>query len=206
MSSVEAQNLLVNGNLNASPASTYYDGSDPSVADDVPGWLLYLGSAFEGSYVLVSSEVDPAAGGIDADMAIGPSGGGMQTAPLLRPAVVPGLSYIAYFTHDNYFAPSTTSYFIDWFNSGGSLLSSNGGLVGDPNGPLGYAPYTQTFSVTAPAPLGAVTAGVRLLSGDASYAGLAADNFGLSLVPEPTSAALISLAGLVLMNSVRRRR
>jgi hypothetical protein len=204
IASIQAQNLLVNGNLNSTPGTVYYDGSDPSIADDVPGWILSLGAA-DGSYVLVSPESDPLAGGVDADMGIGPAGGGMQTAPLLRPAVVPGLSYLASLTSDNYFTPTTTSYFIDWFDIGGSLISSNGGLIGDPSGPGVYAPYTQTFYVTATAPIGSVTAGVRLTSGSPSYAGLAADNFSFSSVPEPSSVALIAL-GFAIANIVRRRR
>lgn len=203
--SVQAQNLLVNGDLNATPGTVYYDGFDPSIADDVPGWLLSLGAA-DGSYVLVSPEANPDAGGVDADMGIGPAGGGMETASALRPLVIAGLPYLASVTSDNYFGANTTSYFIDWYNGVGGLISSSGGPLGDPNGPFGYDPYHQLFSISAPAPVGAATAGVRFRSGDGTYNGLAADNFTLSLVPEPGSAALIGSAALGLLAAVQRRR
>jgi hypothetical protein len=203
--SVQAQNLLVNGDLNSTPAFVYYDGSDPAVADDVPGWIISLG-AQDGSYVQVSSEPDPLAGGWDADMGIGPGGGGLSTAPLSRPAVIPGQIYTASVTSDNYFGANTTSYFVDWFDGLGTLLSSNGGPLTDPSGPFVYTPYTQLFSFTAAAPLGSASAGVRFHSGDSTYNGLAADNFSLSKAPEPSSAVLMALAVFGLVGPARRKR
>jgi hypothetical protein len=100
-----AQNLLVNGGFGTPAADVYFDGSDPSVADDVPGWLMYLGAA-DGSYVLVSDEMDPLASGADLDMGIGAAGGGIRTADDSRPAVTPLAAYEASMTSDNYFAAS----------------------------------------------------------------------------------------------------
>jgi hypothetical protein len=139
---VQAQNLLTNGGFELPPAEVYFDGTNPDTADNEPGWIAFLGAA-DGSYVLFSPETDPAAGGTDLDMAPGPAGGGIRTAPLSRPVVIPGLGYTASLTYDNYFGATGAAYFIDWFDAGGTLLSSAGGPLGDPNGPLTYAPYTQ---------------------------------------------------------------
>jgi hypothetical protein len=182
----------------------YYDGFDPAVADDEPAWICFLGAA-DGSYVLISPEVDPLAGGTDLDMGNGPSGGGVRTAPGSRPAVLPLSPYRATVTQDNYFAPVGAAFFIDWFDVGGNLLSSSGGPLGDPNGALVYAPYTQLFAINASAPTGAASAGVRLEAGNPNYAGMAADNFSLSLVPEPGAMALVMGGGLGILGAARRR-
>jgi hypothetical protein len=165
---------------------------------------MTLGAA-DGSYVLTSPEPDVLAGGTDLDMAPGPAGGGIRTAAGSRPAVVPGLSYKASVTTDNYFAPTGVAYWIDWFDGGGGLISSDGGPLTDAD-PLIYIPYTQLYTISATAPPLAETAGVRFESGSAAYAGLAADHFALSLVPEPSSLALIALAGCALAGSSRRVR
>lgn len=191
----QAQNLLVNGDLEASP-TTYFDGSDPSIADDVPGWNIFLGAA-DGSYVLVS--YDSSGNTIDLDMGVGPAGGGIETAVASRPAVTPGLLYKATVTYDNYFNPTLAAYYIDWFDGGGSLISSTGGLLPDPNGAFGYDPYNQLVGVSGSAPVGAASAGVRFVSGNPGYNGLAADNFSLTKIPEPTSLGLMVLAGLSLL-------
>lgn len=196
-------NLLVNGNFDSGTGFVYYDGFDPSIADDEPGWLISLGAA-DGSYVQIAPEVNPLAGVRDVDMGIGPAGGGLQTAVGSRPLVTPLVPYHATVTYDNYFGPGDAAYFIDWFDIGGSLISSDGGPLGDPNGPLGYAPYTQLFEVTASAPAAAASAGVRFTSGNSGYNGLAADNFHFGIVPEPSSLALLAL-GSVTALVVRRR-
>lgn len=128
----------------------------------------------------------------------------MKTAVGSRPAVTAAVSYIATVTTDNYFGPNTTSFFIDWFDGGGSLLSSIGGAISDPNGPLTYDPYAQLFSVSGPAPASAAFAGVRFESGNASYNGLAADNFTFDVVPEPTSLVVL-VAGLACVGLRRRK-
>ncbi len=190
-----AQNLLTNGDFEATPANVYYDGFDPNVADDVPGWLISLGAA-DGSYVLVS--LDGSAGTWDVDTANGAAGGGIETALGSRPAVTPGNSYRAALTYDNYFGATAAAYFIDWFDAGGALLSSTGGELGDPNGPLTYAPYAQLLSTVGVAPAGAASAGVRFASGNPGYNGLAADNFALTLIPEPSGLALAACGGALL--------
>jgi hypothetical protein len=199
-SSSAAVNLLVNGDLQATPADVYFDGFDPSVSDDVPGWELFLGAA-DGSYVLVSDEADS---NIDLDMGNGPAGGGLRTAPGSRVPVSPGGLYGASLTYDNYFAPAGAEYYVDWFDGGGTLLSSSGGPLADPNGPFGYAPYTQKLEFAVHAPAGAASAGVRLTSANSGYGGLAADNF--SFVPEPSTALLLVLAASALGAARIRRR
>ena len=194
-----ATNRLVNGDFEATPADTYFDGFDPSVADDVPGWNLFVGAA-DGSYVLVNGV---GSGNVDVDMANGAAGGGLETAAGSRPAVVPGDTYKAYVTYDNYFSASGAAYFIDWFDGGGSLLSSVGGPLGDPNGPFGYEPYSQLFQLTGIAPAGSAAAGVRFTS-STGYNGLAADNF--SFVPEPATFAMLLLAAAALVGFRSRRR
>lgn len=189
----QAINQLTNGDFESGAGSVYYDGFDPSVSDDEPGWELFLGSA-DGSYVLISPEATPTpeSGARDLDMGNGPAGGGVRTSVGSRPSVTPTLSYIATVTTDNYFAPTSAAYFIDWFDGGGALLSSAGGLLADPNGAAVYAPYTQLFSVVAVAPAGAASAGVRFEAGNGGYAGLAADNFTFDVVPEPSSLVLLA--------------
>lgn len=197
-------NLLTNGGFDSSTGTNYYDGSDPGVADDVPGWLMSLGAA-DGSYVLVSPEVNPAAGGFDLDMGAGPAGGTIETAAASRPAVTPATAYIASMTSDNYFGTAGAAFFVDWYDVGGVLISSAGGAVADLNGPLVYAPYTQGYTINAVAPATAASAGVRFTSGNAGYAGLAADNFSLAVVPEPSHLALITFA-VAGWTAARRRR
>lgn len=198
-------NLLVNGNFESPSVNVYYDGSDPSLADDVPGWLISLGTV-DGSYILVSPEMNAMSGGTDLDMAVGPAGGSIQTAAASRPAVTPLAAYRASVTTDNYFAPAAAAFFIDWYGSGGALLSSSGGPLGDPNGGLTFEPYTQLFTINASAPALASSAGVRLTSGTPAYAGLAADAFQLSRVPEPTGLALAAVGAAVFSAHRRRRR
>lgn len=208
----QAQNLLVNGDLELSPAFTYYDGSDLTIADDVPGWtLLSVGDA--SSWVQVA--FDAGASTTDVDLSGSETNGadpdfigmsGLQTAVLSRPAVTPAGMYSATVTYDNYFAPAGISYFIDWFDAGGALLGSAGGLLPDPNTPPVFTPYTQLLEVAGVAPAGAATAGVRFISENGSFAGATADNFTLSSVPEPCSASMIMGAVLALGAMLRRRR
>jgi hypothetical protein len=193
-----AQNLLVNGDLEASAAGTYFDGSDPAVADDIPGWISTIGTA--GSYTLL---LDSGGGNNLIDYSGGTTGTGIETNPINRPAVTGGLEYTASMTWDNYFAPSATSLFIDWFDSGGSLISSNGGAAPDNNSPAVFAPTTQLFSFNAFAPATATAAGVRL-DAFASFQGAEADNFSFSAVPEPGSASLLSIGALLALK--RRQR
>jgi hypothetical protein len=199
-SSTAAFNLLVNGDLEATPADTYFDGFTPDVADDVPGWELFLGAA-DGSYVLVNGV---GSGNVDVDMGNGPSGGGLRTAAGSRVSIVPGGAYQASLTYDDYFGESAAEFYIDWFDGGGTLLSSAGGPLLDPNGPLTFEPYTQQLGVAGTAPAGAALAGVRLTSGNAGYNGLAADNF--RFVPEPSTALLLTLGSSVLWAARNRRR
>lgn len=196
----QAQNLLFNGDLELTPADVYYDGFDPSLADDVPGWQMFLGAA-DGSWVYVNGV---GSGNVDVDLAPGPAGGGLETAALSRPAVVPGNSYTATVTYDNYSAPNGAAYFIDWYDGGDTFLSSVGGPLGDPNGPLEFFPYSQKFLISGVAPANAATAGVRFTAGTGSYAGMTADNF--SFVPEPSSIVLAALTALGLSATVWRRR
>jgi len=194
-------NLLHNGDFELTSADVFYDGFDPTLADDVTGWTLFLGSA-DGSYVLVNGV---GSSNVGVDMGNGSAGGGLQTAFSSRPAVVAGDGYAASVTYDNYFAPVAPGFFIEWFDGGGSLLSSTGGSLGDPNGPFNYDPYNQLFTLSGIAPAGAATAGVRWFSASPGYAGLAVDNFTFSPVPIPAAAWLL-LSGIGGIAALTRRR
>jgi hypothetical protein len=197
--------LLVNGDFNSTPARVYFDGRDPNVADDVPGWILVLGETTGGSWIDVNTGVPTDSGNVfDVDMGVGSPAGQLQTAPSSWPAVIAGTSYIATCTADNYFNATGSSFFIDWFDASGVLISSIGGSVGDPNGKNTFLPYTQTFTRSGAAPALAVSAGVRFTSGNSNYEGLTVDNFTFAAVPEPTGLALIGACGAVAMRRQRR--
>lgn len=200
VSAARAQNRLYNGNLELTPAEVYYDGFDLNLADDVPGWRMFVGEA-DGSWVYVN---EVGTSNVDVDLAPGPMGGGLETAELSRPQVVSGHSYTATTTYDNYSASNGAAYFIDWFDDGGVLLSSVGGELGDPNGPSLFFPYSQKFTVAGIAPNNAATAGVRFIAGTGSYAGLTADNF--SFVPEPSALMLSVVPAIAVIAAALRRR
>jgi hypothetical protein len=205
-------NMLVNGDLEASPAFSYFDGVSSTDPNLVPGWTMFgdgppdASSWVQVSYDAVGNTIDLDLAGSETSAAdsdfIGLSG--IKTAVASRPAVSPGASYIASVTYDNYFTAAGISYFIDWFDVGGSLIGSAGGPLGDPNGPFVYAPYSQLFQVAGTAPAGAVAAGVRFQSSNDGFSGAAADNF--RLVPEPGAVALcaFALSGLVAMTRCKR--
>ena len=171
----------------------------------MPGWSLFLGAA-DGSYVMVS--YDAIASTVDLDMSNSSSGDGIETAFSSRPAVVAGNGYSASLTYDNSFAPAGAEFYIDWFGDGAALLNSSGGSLGDPNGPLGYDPYTQLLTISGIAPAGVTTAGVRLFSASSAYSGLTADNFTFSAdVPVPIpAAAWLLLSGAGAIAAMARRQ
>jgi hypothetical protein len=206
-------NLLDNGGFQdpATPAFFYYDNNtgNTGTAFDVPGWEAFA-NVDPSSWVLISFN-SPVVGNVVLDLSGSDSTAtgfvglaGIQTAVGSRPPVTPGTPYKASVTFDDYFAPAGISYFIDWFDIGGSLISSDGGDLGDPNGPLTYEPLVQTGMVAGIAPANAVTAGVRFQSENGLFAGAQADNF--SLVPEPSSLVLTAVAALALLRAVSRRR
>jgi hypothetical protein len=207
-----AVNMLANGDLEASPAFSYYDGVSSTDPNLVPGWTMF-GDAPPDASSWVQVAYDSGGNTIDLDLAGSETTGadpdffglaGIMTAAGSRPAVVPGRSYVASVTSDNYFTDAGISYFIDWFDGGGSLIGSAGGLLGDPNGPFVYDPYIQQFQVGGSAPAGAASAGVRFQSSNNGFAGAAADNF--RLVPEPGSLVLLALATATLLGAIRRKR
>jgi hypothetical protein len=79
------------------------------------------------------------------------------------------------------------------------LISSDGGDLTDANGAFTFEPYTQLASVEGIAPPSAASAGVRFVSGNPGYNGLAADNFSLVQIPEPCSLGLLAMAGIGLL-------
>lgn len=207
-----AANSLVNGDLEASPAFTYFDGVSSTDPNLVPGWTMF-GDTPPDASSWVQVAYDSGGNTIDLDLSGSETSGadpdfvglaGIMTAVGSRPAVVPGRSYVAKVTYDNYFTDAGISYFIDWFDGGGSLLGSSGGAIVDANGPLTYDPYNQLFQVGGSAPAGAGSAGVRFQSSNNGFAGAAADNF--SLVPEPGSLMLAAVAMSALVGTSRRKR
>jgi hypothetical protein len=210
-----AVNLLTNGDFEFdTPTFFYYDNNtgNTGTATDVPGWEAFANvdpsswvqvsedSGLPGDWILNLSGSDITAGGF-----LGLAG--VKTAVGSRPAVTPGNGYNATVTYDNYYTPAGISYYIDWFDAGGSLLSSSGGPLPDPNGPDVFAPHTQLLQISGTAPASAASAGVRFQSRNGSFAGASADNFTLSVVPEPTTAAgLIIGLGVLAAHGRRARR
>ena len=182
--------LLYNGDFELdTPTFFYYDNNtgNTGTALDVPGWEAFA-NADPSSWVQVSEDTPTVPGdwvlNLSGSDVTGPGFvglAGIKTAVANRPAVTPGLLYHATVTYDNYFAPAGISYFIDWFGGGGTPLGSTGGLLADPNGPLGFDPHNQLLQIVGAAPAGAATAGVRFESANGGFAGATADNFHFGL-------------------------
>ena len=185
-------NLLLNGNLESGkPINFYYDnaGGDTGTKFDVPGWEAFaVGDS--SSWVKIATDTNT----LNTDLNLNGTSysvhdpylglAGIQTAVSNRVAVTPGAIYYATVTYDNYYTYAGISYFIDWFDAGGTNISSSGGALGDPNGPGSFAPFTQRLAVGGIAPVNATHAGVRFQSVDGApdYAsGATADNFQLAM-------------------------
>jgi hypothetical protein len=189
---VHAQtNLLYNGDFELTTTNFYYDNLTFTDAFGVPGWEAFaVGDS--SSWVQVSQNTntfnwDLNLNGTDysaPDPYLGLAG--MKTAVSNRVAVTPGTGYYATVTYDNYYEPAGISYFIDWFDAGGTTLSSSGGPLDDPNGPGTFAPFTQRFAITGVAPVNATRAGVRFQSSDGAPtypSGATADNLKFAISP-----------------------
>ncbi len=181
-------------------------------ATDVPGWEAF-GVGDSSSWVQIAEQSIASVPTGNWDMNLSGSSAvdpnfvglsGIKTVAASRAAAAPGQKLTATVTYDNYFGPAGISYFIDWFDAGGSLLSSAGGALPDPNGPLTYAPNTQLLSITGTAPALTAKAGVRFQSANGGFAGAEADNFTLGAVPEPGSLALLLAGAMGMFGAVRR--
>jgi hypothetical protein len=209
----QAQNLLFNGDFELdTPVFFFYDNNtgNTGTATDVPGWEAFA-NVDSSSWVQVAEQsgtgnwiLDLSGSDFTAPGFVGLAG--IKTAVGNRPAVASGAPYQATVTYDNYFTSAGISYYIDWFDGGGALLSSSGGPLGDPNGPLAFAPTTQSFDVAANAPVGAASAGVRLESANGGFAGASADNFTFGAIPEPGTIALAMLGAWSMIATIRRRQ
>ena len=183
-------NLLYNGDFELhSPANFYYNpgAASPDAPVAVPGWEAFAAND-SSSWVLVGQDgttgnwvLDLSGSSAVAADLVGLAG--MQTAVTNRPAVTSGVGYYATVNYDNNYDPVGISYFIDWFDASGALLSSSGGALDDPNGPATYAPLTQSLAITGVAPLGAARAGVRFQSASATFEAARADHFQLAVQP-----------------------
>lgn len=212
-SAVQAQaNLLLNGDFQnpGAPVIFFYDNNtnNTGTASDILGWLAFA-NPDESSWVQISRESESSANWIldlsGSDLTAPGFVGlaGIQTADSARPRVTPLETYKATVTYDNYFEPAGISYFIDWFNAGGGLISSVGGRLSDPNGPGNYEPLTQVMEITGSAPLNAVFAGVRFQSSNGAFSGAAADNFQLIQLTgtaPPTASIVVAPNGAVQIN------
>ncbi len=164
-------NLLFNGDFELdSPTNCYYDNVTFTNASSVPGWEAFaVGDASSWVQIAVATNgnSDLNLNGTDysaPDPFLGLAG--IKTAVSNRVAVIPGTIYYATATYDNYYAPAGISYFIDWFDAGGTNISSSGGALSDPNGNLTFEPFTQLLAVGGVAPVNATRAGVRFQSVD----------------------------------------
>jgi hypothetical protein len=88
------------------------------------------------------------------------------------------------------------------------VLSSTGGILGDPNGIAESDPFHQLFEISGTAPAGATTAGLRFFSASLGQERLTVDNFTFgAAVPVPIpAAAWLLLSGIGGIAAISRRR
>lgn len=196
--SVSAANLLLN---NANFESTQFQDymSSAGVYTDAPGWVATVLSP---GFAYIGSNTDQGGIGNARFAYAGGNSGRWETATVNRAMVTAATDYTFSYSARRDNATLTAFVLVDWFNSGGGLLSSSTdfGAEVTPTSGTNSAPLVS-FSHTVTSPAGATAAGIRW---GTTTGGMLADNFFLDVVPEPSSALLGGLGMMTLL--VRRRR
>lgn len=192
----------VNGNIFVSN-----DAITTTTTTAVPGWrgVIAPGSAFANFVGTATNQNNIG----NTRFAYTSGNAFFETAAANR-AIVSAGDYTFSYSMRKDTATPTAFVFVDWFNSGGTLVSSSSNFGSDvgtttspPNpqtDPATFPPFGN-FSHTVTAPVGATAAGVRW---GTTSGGIIADNFFLDVVPEPSSALLGGLGlGLALLRRTR---
>lgn len=164
-----------------------------------PGWIATVTTAGGGSFI--GTNDDQFGAGQRFAYTRGDSGF-WETATVNRAEVAAGSAYSFNYSARNDGFVATAFVLVQWFNTGGTLISSSTDFASD------FAPTSTTagaalgnYSHTVTAPVGATAAGVRW---GTTSGGMLGDNFFLDVVPEPSSAMLGALGIMTLL--IRRRR
>ena len=210
VSHVSAANLLLtNPSFDLVAQFNQYLPGTSTTTTAVSGWLGVLGAASNGTNFVGTADDQNGLG----NPRFGYTGNNAfwETAAANRAIVSAGDYTFAYSGRNGVITPTNPFVFVDWFNSGGTLISSSSNFASDFAATTGV-PSTQAnpnpfgnYSHTVTAPVGSVRAGVRWgTTGATTDATIIGDNFSLAVIPEPSSALLSGLGlGLALL---RRKR
>ena len=200
VSHVSAANLLLtNPSFEIVGEPNYIDGVSTTTTA-VSGWLGVLGTASSGTNFVGTAGDQNGIG--NARFGYTGNNAFWETRAANR-AIVSAGDYTFAYSGRNDGTPATAPFvFVDWFDSGGILISSSSNFASDfvATSGVNSTPFGN-YSHTVTAPAGATAAGVRWGTTDR---GMIGDNFSLAVIPEPSSALLGGLGlGLALL---RRKR
>lgn len=197
-------NLLLNNPGFEDSTFNPFIGSNSTDSGSIQGWLATTGA---NSSTGVSNNPVPAEGArfnyIASD---GVSISSIRTNPADRAIVSAGLMYQVSVLSRGDLGGSTPTLTLSFFdgNTAGSLnLGDNAQVLTVPTAPDNSAGNYAQYSFTALAPDGATFAGVMWSNNNT----IVADNFAITVIPEPSTTAALVLGGAgLLVADVRRRR